>query len=91
MTWTPSRPSATIAHLKDNPRVRIVRADLMRLHELIAACEGMDGVLHLAAYMTLGFSQTPWEAVDVNVRGVQNEMVVSPVSLYILMSSPNVK
>lgn len=61
-----------VAHLKDNPRVRIVKGDLMRLHELIAATEGMDGVLHLAAYMTLGFSQTPWEAVDVNVRGAQN-------------------
>lgn len=61
-----------IAHLKDNPRVRIVKGDLMRLHELIAATEGMDGMLHLAAYMTLGFSQTPWEAVDVNIRGAQN-------------------
>ena len=61
-----------IAHLKDDPRVRIVRADLMKLHDLVAAFEGMDGVLHLAAYMTLGFSQTPWEAIDVNIRGAQN-------------------
>jgi UDP-glucose 4-epimerase len=61
-----------IAHLKDNPRVKIVRADLMRLHELLQATEGVDGVLHLAAYMSLGFGQTPWNAVDVNVRGVQN-------------------
>ena len=61
-----------IAHLKDDPRVRIVKADLMRLHDLIAAFEGIDGVLHLAAYMTLGFSQTPWEAIDVNIRGAQN-------------------
>jgi UDP-glucose 4-epimerase len=61
-----------IAHLKDNPRVKIVRADLMRLPELLQATEGADGVLHLAAYMSLGFGQTPWNAVDVNVRGVQN-------------------
>lgn len=61
-----------IAHLKDNPRVKIVRADLMRLHELLQVTEGADGVLHLAAYMSLGFGQTPWNAVDVNVRGVQN-------------------
>jgi UDP-glucose 4-epimerase len=61
-----------IAHLKDDPRVRIVKGDLMRLHELLAATAGMDGVLHLAAYMTLGFSQTPWEAIDVNIRGAQN-------------------
>ena len=29
-------------------------------------------MIHLAAYMTLGFSQTPWQAVDVNIRGAQN-------------------
>jgi UDP-glucose 4-epimerase len=61
-----------IDHLKLDPRVKIVRADLMRLPELLAATEGVDGVLHLAAYMTLGFAQTPWNAVDVNVRGAQN-------------------
>lgn len=61
-----------IAHLQDNPRVRIVRGDLTRLPDLLAATEGVDGVLHLAAYMTLGFAQTPWQAVDVNVRGAQN-------------------
>ena len=61
-----------IAHLKGEPRVRIVKGDLMRLPDLLAATEGVDGVLHLAAYMTLGFAQTPWEAVDVNLRGAQN-------------------
>ena len=61
-----------IAHLKGEPRVRIVKGDLMRLPDLLAATEGMDGVLHLAAYMTLGFAQTPWEAIDVNLRGAQN-------------------
>jgi UDP-glucose 4-epimerase len=61
-----------IAHLKGEPRVRVVKGDLMRLPDLLAATEGMDGVLHLAAYMTLGFAQTPWEAVDVNLRGAQN-------------------
>jgi UDP-glucose 4-epimerase len=61
-----------IAHLQDNPRVKIVRGDLTRLPDLLSATEGVDGVLHLAAYMTLGFAQTPWQAVDVNVRGAQN-------------------
>jgi UDP-glucose 4-epimerase len=61
-----------IAHLQGNPRVKIVRGDLTRLPDLLAATEGVDGVLHLAAYMTLGFAQTPWQAVDVNVRGAQN-------------------
>ena len=61
-----------IAHLKGDPRVRIVKGDLMRLPDLLAATQGMDGVLHLAAYMTLGFAQSPWEAIDVNLRGAQN-------------------
>jgi UDP-glucose 4-epimerase len=61
-----------IDHLQADPRVKVVRADLMRLPDLLAATEGVDGVLHLAAYMTLGFAQTPWQAVDVNIRGAQN-------------------
>lgn len=61
-----------IEHIQHDPRVKIVRADLMRLPDLLAATEGVDGVIHLAAYMTLGFSQTPWQAVDVNIRGAQN-------------------
>ncbi len=61
-----------IAHLVDDARVRLARADVTRLPELLAATEGVDGVLMLAAYMTLGFAQTPWHAVDVNIRGTQN-------------------
>lgn len=79
-----------IDHLKDEPRVRIVKGDLMRLPELLAATEGIDGVLHLAAYMTLGFSKTPWEAVDVNVRGTQNMLEacrVNKVKKFVFASS----
>ena len=79
-----------IAHLQDNPRVRIVRADLMRLPDLLTATEGVDGVVHLAAYMTLGFSQTPWHAVDVNIRGAQNMLEacrVNKVGKFVFASS----
>jgi len=61
-----------IEHLQEHPRVKIVRADLLRLPEIIAATQGVDGVVHLAAYMSLGFAQTPWQAIDVNLRGLQN-------------------
>ena len=61
-----------IAHLDNHPRVRVVRADITRLNELLLATEGVDGVLLLAAYMTLGFAQSPWQAIDVNIRGAQN-------------------
>lgn len=61
-----------IDHIRNDPRVSIVRADIMRLPELLDATHGVDAVLHLAAYMSIGFSQSPWNAIDVNLRGVQN-------------------
>jgi UDP-glucose 4-epimerase len=61
-----------IEHLRGNERVKIMKADLMRLPEIIEATRHIDGVIHLAAYMTLGFAQTPWQAIDVNLRGLQN-------------------
>jgi UDP-glucose 4-epimerase len=61
-----------VAHLRGDARVKFVRGDVMRLPELLDATRGVDGVLLLAAYMTLGFAQTPWEAIDVNIRGAQN-------------------
>lgn len=64
--------SDAIAHLQGDPRVRVVRGDMTRLPDLLTASETVDGVLLLAAYMTLGFADKPWEAVDVNIRGVQN-------------------
>ena len=79
-----------IAHLKGEPRVRIVKGDLMRLPDLLAATQGMDGVLHLAAYMTLGFAQSPWEAIDVNLRGAQN-MVVFASSNAVYGYGPGIK
>ena len=61
-----------VAHLKGDARVKFVKGDVMRLPDLLAATQDVDGVLLLAAYMTLGFAQTPWEAIDVNIRGAQN-------------------
>lgn len=61
-----------VAHLRDEPRVRIVRGDVMRLPQLLAASEGMDGVLHLAAAMSISMDADPWTGLDVNIRGAQN-------------------
>lgn len=61
-----------IAHLVSDPRIQLMRADVMRLPDLLRATEGVDGVVQLAAYMSLGFGETPWQAIDVNIRGTQN-------------------
>jgi UDP-glucose 4-epimerase len=63
-----------IAHLRDHPRLRIVRGDVMRLPDLLRAMEGCDGALLLAAYMTLNMDRDPWGGLDVNIRGVQNAL-----------------
>ncbi|RVT97784.1 NAD-dependent epimerase/dehydratase family protein [Rhodovarius crocodyli] len=61
-----------IAHLEGNPKVKVVQGDILKLHQLLAATEGVDAIVHLAAYMTLNFDRDPWGGIDVNVRGVQN-------------------
>lgn len=55
--------------LKEDPRVTMVRGDLMKLHDVVAQMDGIDGAVNLAAYMTLGLSRNPMDAVDLNVRG----------------------
>jgi UDP-glucose 4-epimerase len=63
-----------IAHVRDNPRLRLVRGDVMRLPDLLRALEGADGALLLAAHMTLSMDRDPWGGLDVNIRGVQNAL-----------------
>jgi UDP-glucose 4-epimerase len=61
-----------IAHLTGDPRLSVVQGDVLRLPQLLAASEGLDGVIHLAAFMTLSMDRDPWTGLDVNIRGVQN-------------------
>lgn len=58
-----------LGELKRDPRIRMVRGDLMKLHQILAHMDGVDGAVNLAAYMTLGVSQNPMDAIDLNVRG----------------------
>lgn len=58
-----------LGELKSDPRVRMIRGDLMKLHQTIEHMQGIDGAVNLAAYMTLGLSQNPIDALDLNVRG----------------------
>ena len=64
--------TAAIKHLEGDKRLRVVQGDVLRLPQLIAAARGIDGVLHLAALMSLSMDRDPWMGIDVNIRGVQN-------------------
>jgi UDP-glucose 4-epimerase len=61
-----------LEHLAGDKRLKTVRGDVMRLDQLIEATRGIDGVLHLAALMTLTMDRDPWMGLDVNIRGTQN-------------------
>jgi UDP-glucose 4-epimerase len=61
-----------IRHLEHDARLRLVNADVLRLPQLLAAVKGHEGVLHLAALMSLTMDSDPWLGLDVNIRGTQN-------------------
>jgi len=65
---------AALAHIADHPRLKIIRGDVMRLPDLLAAQKGAHGVLQLAALMTLNMDRDAWTGMDVNIRGVQNSL-----------------
>jgi UDP-glucose 4-epimerase len=60
------------AALGRDPRVQVVRGDILRPNELYDALDGIDGVFALAAFLTLPLSQNPVLGMDVNVRGMMN-------------------
>ena len=61
-----------LRHIEGDPRLKVVQGDVMRLPQLLAAAKGIDGVLHLAAVMSLTMDRDPWTGIDVNIRGAQN-------------------
>ena len=62
----------TLKHLQGDARLKLVSGDILRLPQLLAATAGVDGVLHLAAVMSLTMDRDPWTGLDVNIRGTQN-------------------
>ncbi len=61
-----------LKHLAGDARLKTVQGDVLRLPQLIEAMRGVDGVLHLAAVMSLTMDRDPWTGLDVNIRGTQN-------------------
>lgn len=61
-----------IADILKNPRVKLVRGDILRINELYDNLEGVDGVFAVAAFLTLPLSQNPQLGLAVNVQGQIN-------------------
>ena len=78
----------TIAHLVGDPRIRLVRGDILRLNELIDATAGVDGIFALAGFLTLPFSQNPPLGVAVNTTGVVNTLEAARIAGRAMSSSP---
>ncbi|MBU3738797.1 MAG: NAD-dependent epimerase/dehydratase family protein [Rhodoferax sp.] len=69
--------SGSLEPMKDvlaDTRARLLRADMLRLNEVLDACRGMDGVFSVAGIMATQFGENPWNGVDVNIRGLQNAL-----------------
>ncbi|CAM4157993.1 NAD-dependent epimerase/dehydratase family protein [Bordetella tumulicola] len=62
----------TVGDLLKNPRVRVVRGDILRIGELYDAFEGVQGVFSVAAFLTLPLSNNPALGLAVNVQGQNN-------------------
>jgi UDP-glucose 4-epimerase len=62
----------TVAHLLEDPRVSLVRGDILRIKELYDCFEGVDGVFAVAGFLTLPLTQNPPLGLAVNVDGMVN-------------------
>jgi UDP-glucose 4-epimerase len=61
-----------IADTVKNPRVKLVRGDILRLNELYDNLDGVNGVFSVAGFLTLPLSQNPQLGLAVNVQGQVN-------------------
>lgn len=61
-----------VADLLRDPRVRLVRGDILRINELYDAFSGADGVFAIAGFLTLPLTQNPPLGLAVNVEGQLN-------------------
>lgn len=64
--------AATVAHLADDPRVTMIRGDILRIEDLMAAAEGVAGVFHSAMFITIPLAANLPLGMDVNVKGTVN-------------------
>lgn len=64
----------TIAHLADDPRVQMIKGNVLDLAEISEAAKGASGVFALAGYLTLPMAHDPLVGVAVNCTGIANTL-----------------
>jgi UDP-glucose 4-epimerase len=69
-----------IRHLEGDPRVTLVRGDVLRLNELIDATQNITGVFALAAFLTLPLSRNVPLGIAVNTQGVVNTLEAARIA-----------
>lgn len=62
----------TVKDLIGDPRVKLVRGDILRINELYDVFDGAAGVFAIAGFLTLPLSQNPTLGLAVNVEGQVN-------------------
>jgi UDP-glucose 4-epimerase len=62
----------TVKDLLRDPRIKLVRGDILRTHELYDACANADGLFSVAAFLTLPLAENPGLGLAVNVQGQAN-------------------
>jgi UDP-glucose 4-epimerase len=72
--------ASAIKHLAGERRLKSLMGDALSLPQLLAMTRGIDGVLQLAAVMTLGMHRDPWRGLEVNIRGTQNVLEACAVN-----------
>ena len=69
-----------IRHLEGDPRVTLIRGDVLRLNELIDAAQNVTGVFALAAFLTLPLSRNVPLGIAVNTQGVVNTLEAARIA-----------
>jgi len=64
----------TIAHLQAEPRIKLIRGDVLRLNEVLEAAKDADGIFALAGFLTIPMLQNPALGVQVNTLGLLNTL-----------------
>jgi UDP-glucose 4-epimerase len=69
-----------VRHLGNDPRVKVIKGDVLRLNELVDAAMGTAGVFTLAAFLTLPISRNPAMGASVNTMGLINTLEAARIA-----------